>query len=254
MQDDQNYINKDKFLQIGESYLSYLQDLHLKSNTSEEYKNYTETTVKDFIHMYYDEEFRSIYDVTESSYYDKVREEIPHNLQMRDANRWSGNEISLALKYYADFLRSKYNPLNTFNIDNSLDTPSDAGGENINKEEQKLTEGANKHVSQERRIRNPKLRKICIESWGYQCQCCGFDFSKAYEGEIGEKYIEVHHLRPISSFDEEHEVDPVHDLVPLCSNCHSMIHRGRDGVLSLEQLRAAYRGKTWEIKKKMKNE
>jgi predicted HNH restriction endonuclease len=38
----------------------------------------------------------------------------------------------------------------------------------------------------------------------------------------------VHHLNPISQTEGEHEVDPVNDLIPLCSNCHSMIHRLED--------------------------
>ena len=47
-------------------------------------------------------------------------------------------------------------------------------------------------------------------------------------GEIGKEFIEIHHLNPISETDGEHEVNPATDLIPLCSNCHSMIHRLED--------------------------
>lgn len=35
----------------------------------------------------------------------------------------------------------------------------------------------------------------------------------------------VLHLKPISSYSGEHLVIPTEDLRPLCSNCHSMVHR-----------------------------
>ena len=44
-------------------------------------------------------------------------------------------------------------------------------------------------------------------------------------GDIGKEFIEVHHLNPISETEGEHEVDPATEMIPLCSNCHSMIHR-----------------------------
>ncbi|MBI5417830.1 HNH endonuclease [Candidatus Poribacteria bacterium] len=72
--------------------------------------------------------------------------------------------------------------------------------------------------------RNIKARKKCIEHYGFICKICGFDFSKAY-GEIGKGYIEVHHLVPIHEKKIEYHINPINDLIPVCSNCHSIIHR-----------------------------
>lgn len=33
------------------------------------------------------------------------------------------------------------------------------------------------------------------------------------------------------------EIDPAKDLVPVCANCHRMLHRKRDKVLSIEELK-----------------
>lgn len=44
-------------------------------------------------------------------------------------------------------------------------------------------------------------------------------------------------LKPLSSLDEEVEIDPQNDLVCLCSNCHRMIHRRCDSILSVSELR-----------------
>ena len=41
----------------------------------------------------------------------------------------------------------------------------------------------------------------------------------------------------ISSFlGENHIVDPIKDLIPVCSNCHSMLHRTKP-ALAIETLR-----------------
>ena len=71
---------------------------------------------------------------------------------------------------------------------------------------------------------------------GSACKVCGFDFGIAFgEGFSGK--IEVHHIKPISEIGKEYVVDPVHDLVPVCPNCHMMLHSKFDGVYSIEELR-----------------
>jgi len=62
---------------------------------------------------------------------------------------------------------------------------------------------------------------------GTRCQACGFDFASKYGVQLGEGFIEAHHLRPLSSL-EEGEVATytvATDFAVLCSNCHRMIHR-----------------------------
>ena len=65
---------------------------------------------------------------------------------------------------------------------------------------------------------------------------CDFDFEDVY-GELGKDFIEVHHTKPLSSLDQETIVNPQEDLVCLCSNCHIMIHRRRDKILSVDELK-----------------
>mgnify|MGYP003298575008 CR=1 FL=1 len=85
--------------------------------------------------------------------------------------------------------------------------------------------------------RNRKARQECLNYFGYSCRVCGFDFEKTY-GEIGRNFIEVHHYREISSHQGiEHKVDPQKDLIPVCSNCHSMLHRTKP-ALSIEALQS----------------
>ena len=75
---------------------------------------------------------------------------------------------------------------------------------------------------------------------GVKCKVCSFDFEEVY-GERGKAYIEVHHLRPVSTLDGKTKVDPKSDMTVLCSNCHRMVHRRKDHVLAPEELKRVLR-------------
>ena len=83
--------------------------------------------------------------------------------------------------------------------------------------------------------RSTTNRNAAIKIHGTKCMACGFDFEATY-GELGKNYIEVHHTKPLFSLEQETIVNPETDLVCLCSNCHKMIHRKRDDILSLAEL------------------
>lgn len=87
--------------------------------------------------------------------------------------------------------------------------------------------------------RNSYARVVCIEHHGATCKVCGFDFYKKY-GEIGRGFIHVHHKTPISQKTESYNINPITDLVPVCPNCHAMIHSSKDNMLSVEELQLLY--------------
>lgn len=97
-------------------------------------------------------------------------------------------------------------------------------------------EGATKVISVNSYERNAAARKKCIEHHGYSCQCCGFSFEQRY-GQLGLAFIHVHHVKPLADIKETYVVDPILDLVPLCANCHAMVHRVNP-ALSVEELKA----------------
>ncbi|MFZ4800164.1 MAG: HNH endonuclease, partial [Bacteroidia bacterium] len=66
---------------------------------------------------------------------------------------------------------------------------------------------------------------------------CDFDFNKTY-GKWANDYIEVHHMKPISNAKKNQiETNPISDLTVVCSNCHRMIHKKRDVVLTVAELK-----------------
>lgn len=84
--------------------------------------------------------------------------------------------------------------------------------------------------------RNSQNRKQAIKIHGTKCMVCGFDFEKTY-GDLGKDFIEVHHTKPLFSLEEEVKINPRTDLVCVCSNCHRMIHRKRDSIISIDELK-----------------
>lgn len=84
-------------------------------------------------------------------------------------------------------------------------------------------EGRRKIVQHIRYERNPKNRLKAIKIHGRICKICGFNFDDVYGKEISVGYIEIHHISPLSQ--GEQVVNPAKDLMPVCANCHRMLHR-----------------------------
>jgi predicted HNH restriction endonuclease len=76
-----------------------------------------------------------------------------------------------------------------------------------------------------------------------RCDVCGFSFNAVY-GEIGENYIEAHHLVPVSEMREGDETG-IEDIALVCSNCHRMIHR-KTPCYSIKGLKIAITDKIQE--------
>ena len=80
--------------------------------------------------------------------------------------------------------------------------------------------------------RNHKARAACLRAQGSACKVCGFDSSEKYGVE---GIIHVHHINPIGQSTGEHSVDPEKDLVPVCPNCHALIHSKPKGLYTVEE-------------------
>lgn len=114
----------------------------------------------------------------------------------------------------------------------------DESNMDITQDDSSFSEGRKlirKHIVRERnhqlisKAKNEYLKK----NGTLKCEICGFDFEKVY-GSIGSGFIEAHHLKPISMM-KDGEKTLLEDIVLLCSNCHSMVHRKKPW-LSKEEL------------------
>lgn len=105
-------------------------------------------------------------------------------------------------------------------------------------EDYSCAEGVKVRVNVNRYERSSIARCRCIELNGCKCCICGIDFEKVY-GEVGKGFIHVHHIIPISEINENYIVNYKKDLIPVCPNCHAMLHRKVNGkTLSVEELKA----------------
>lgn len=91
-------------------------------------------------------------------------------------------------------------------------------------ESKDIVEGTKKRVIVNIYERDSKARLECLKEFGYICRICEFDFEKKY-GDIGKEFIHVHHLLPLSEIKKEYKVNPIKDLIPVCPNCHAMLHK-----------------------------
>ncbi len=91
-------------------------------------------------------------------------------------------------------------------------------------DDENLYEGALIKVMANKYERNQRARRECVAEKGYKCSVCGLDFEETY-GEKGRNFIHVHHVVPISSIGKEYQLNVATDLVPVCPNCHYMLHR-----------------------------
>lgn len=118
----------------------------------------------------------------------------------------------------------------------------------INKEPQKTvypdevdieieySEGKTKKVLVNSYERNTVARKKCIEHFELNYQVCDFNFKDKF-GDLGKDFIHVHHKIHIATIGNEYSVNPLTDLIPVCPNCHSMLHK-RKPTYSISELKA----------------
>ena len=226
----------------------------LKRRTDvESFVSFSEVELVAFIRKYESANFSTIYECLDHNFYDRVRDRIATNREMAAMDEEAELMYSIHLKTYSQFLESK-SFQNLFKRKINLESNGKISKSQLKPGIPKFreeTEGERKHITKEMEVirRNPQLRQQCISRYGYQCQCCGMNFAEIYGKALGANFIEVHHLKPISTFETDGiPEDFVENLVPLCSNCHSMIHHIEQSEHPLRELREAYKGAKKELR------
>ena len=215
----------DSQQQLYQDFLSYL-GLYIPAYRMPAKKYYSQfnNAVKLYINNSSDfDDIDSILDIDDVDLLSRILLSIEHRFAYvkRDDKKSEG------LKYYIAYLKSR----------DSISSPTQQNEYDFKDVVEEYEEGSLLDCHGSKYERNRKARKDCIEYYGYKCRVCGFDFEKQY-GNIGRNFIEVHHRTEISSFDgHKHTVDYIKDLIPVCSNCHSMLHRTKP-ALTIEALQS----------------
>ncbi len=103
-----------------------------------------------------------------------------------------------------------------------------------------ITEAQETTVTLAYKRRNALVREKCLARFTpIACQICGLDFATVY-GPTFRDCVHVHHLNPLALAQGPRCVNPDVDLIPVCPNCHAVIHAHGE-VRSPESVRAMIR-------------
>lgn len=90
------------------------------------------------------------------------------------------------------------------------------------------------------RERSAQLRNAAREYYSNKedgllyCNCCNFEFGHFYNPTLYSTCIEIHHLKPLYQYEDEDInktiEDALQNLVPVCPNCHRVIHKHHIGM------------------------
>jgi len=200
--------------------------------------------------------YGTIYELQDEGEIEDLRKKIKAHPVLKNIDNREEPRYTEVLKWYRLFVKSLHRDITPVlvpgeddDFPSKVEEDSEPPVEHNDADYAPDSEGLEHQYNLTKKERNPELRRKCIEYYKQlwngriRCICCGFDFGKAY-GEIGEGFIEIHHVNPHHTFEGVHMVDPANDLIPLCSNCHSMIHRveGQGKCMTLKELKDHYKG------------
>jgi len=155
-------------------------------------------------------------------------------------DRGSGRRIQVSLHLSdSEFNDWQNKAIDILQLDKAVDLSSDNQWNEYSKEE--FAEGRQYYKYHNIRERNRTVINEKKRSFKYKhddklfCEICEFCYERY--GEIGNDFIEVHHLLPLAEAKKE-TTTSVDDLICVCSNCHRMIHRLKPMKYNLDDLKA----------------
>ncbi|WP_326984756.1 HNH endonuclease [Chryseobacterium sp. MYb264] len=197
-------------------------------------KNYAPSTVYNYglaidvvsndITTYLEKSFTSLFNIIDVDILNEYFNQFHTIPQIIEEEKVSGTKKSSAFRRYIEFCQTIAKPnfnVNQPELDDIYEVRSQDGEKII------ISKAAE---------RDALLRSLAIKIHGTNCFGCNFNFVEKY-GKAGEGFIEIHHTVPLARYEESRVIDPKTDLIPLCSNCHRIVHRRKDFVLTLEELK-----------------
>lgn len=123
--------------------------------------------------------------------------------------------------------------LETLNIVEKADQEVFLETEISPKEKKLCPEGSLIQIWVSRYERNSQGVARALKTHGNKCLGCSTDFKLIYGDDIKD-IVHVHHLYPFKDYGER-KTNPETDLIPLCPNCHAVVHSTKH-LMTLEEL------------------
>lgn len=99
-------------------------------------------------------------------------------------------------------------------------------------------EGFPRTIEITRHERSSRNREAAIRKHGVRCFGCQREMAEMY-GHIADGYVHIHHAKPLAALEDATTPD-IDDLIPLCPNCHAVVHLEEPPV-TLDGLRGLIR-------------
>lgn len=201
-------------------------------------------------------ENRDVFSVTDLDRVNEWRDKLRSNPSWIELDRQSKRELSKALKVYAQFIENLdrisqstkgLKPAKPLADETNVEEPE--SGIRVLKRDETIyidpavKEGDAMETVSTRYERSRLARRLCIEAYGntYRCEVCETKLTDKYGSRANkEDYIEVHHIvehTERSRQEGAHAVNYRTEMIPLCPNCHRMIHFLKDHTITPEELR-----------------
>lgn len=204
---------------------AYLKGKLPPGEDSARFSRNLDSKIKSFYKNKLHKDFESLFEITDENDVYEIKQDIVSHPSLVYQRGRSGDSRIEGLDLYITFLNTEVNPPSVSTSTRRIKLAS--------------AEMEGKHITREQVViqRNRTARQKCIEYYQCRCAACGLSMNEKY-GKLGDGVIEVHHLNPIHLFSDTHNVDYKEDLVALCPNCHTMIHKLEDpsDLAGLKQL------------------
>ena len=202
----------EQWLENNNKPIRYFKTLH---TISEDLKNINYTN--------YD-----LYSINDYNIIERIRNDYLDNQSLFEKNKRGNYMYNSTFNRYIEFLKddTKSKILNIY--------PDEIIINNT------FQEGNSQKVYVNRFERDKKAREACLKHFGYNCQICNFNFEDVY-GNIGTNSIHVHHIIPLAKVGQAYKVNPIRDLIPVCPNCHLILHK-KDAP-TIEELQQHFKNK-----------
>ena len=165
----------------------------------------------------------NLFEVVTEKEFNEIMNLIHSNENTLNKYKSGNHQYSRGIKLYQEFLTS--NEAKCKSVKHIID-------------EGEFLEGQALEVTLTKYERNREARRICLAQKGTSCAICRFNAAEVY-GERFKGKIHVHHVVPISEIAEEYLIDIEEDLVPVCANCHMIIH-SKNPPYTIEEVNSFY--------------
>lgn len=193
----------------------YLKGVLPPGGDPAKYSRSLDSKIKSFHKDKLHKDFVSLFEIIDENAVYEIKQDIVSHPGLVYQRGRSGDSRIEGLDLYIAFLKKEFNVPSVSTSTRRIKLAS--------------AEMEGKHIAREQVViqRNRSARQKCIEYYHCRCAACGLSMAEKY-GKIGDGVIEVHHLNPIHLFSDTHTVNYKEDLVALCPNCHTIIHKLED--------------------------